>query len=122
ATALSPGGAPMAVAASSALVSRFRAFVDAATPLLVRDVPKRLAAVRPALQPLAAWLLPPGHDLLDIARGTYGEDANTDLIAWALRPATHPATAVQRQRAWLSALPIPEVAALRVAAHPLPEE
>lgn len=99
-------------------VTQFEAFLKAAKPLLLRDLPRRLAAVLPRLERVRRWLLPPDHDLFHLARLTYGEDAYTNLMAWCLRPAMHPGSAVHRQRAWLCSLTIPEAEGLDSAAEP----
>lgn len=83
-------------------LQEFLAFLARARPTLaapLRDLANELA---PEVQELAEWML--DHDLLRIARRRYDEDAYTNLIAWALHPDTHPASALTRQRGWLRVL------------------
>jgi hypothetical protein len=44
------------------------------------------------------------HDLLSVAGSRLVENSYTELMEWALRPATHPASAERRQRSWLRAV------------------
>jgi hypothetical protein len=69
---------------------------------------------------LRSCLLPPEQDLLKIARFTYDENAYTDLMAWSLRPATHPQSALRRQSEWLRSLGLSEADSVNLPAEPAP--
>ena len=99
---------PLLSRSEASPVAAFRDFIERARPLLLKRLPEQIAALRPKWERLRGWLIDPAHDLLRIAGLTYGEDAYTDLIAWALRPSTHPPTALRRQQAWLARLGISE--------------
>jgi hypothetical protein len=113
------GGELVLATSPTGRLSEFRQFIQVARPLLLHDLPTRLSALRPSLDCIRRWLLPQGYDLLKEAGMTFDENAYTNLMAWSLRPSTHPATALQRQTAWLSALSIPGVDDLQQAADPL---
>jgi hypothetical protein len=98
---------------------RFKQFVVAARAVVVSELPRTLADLQPLLAAIGCWLLPADHDILQIARVTWDEDAYTNLLAWWLRPATHPATALRRQRAFLEMLGLREVSSVAATAEPL---
>jgi hypothetical protein len=87
-------------------VQEFRHFIQASLPMVMGDLRKSLECCAATLNGMRSWLTP--YDLLRIARIEYIEDAYTELMAWALAPTTHQSSALQRQRAWLRHLRIPE--------------
>ena len=80
----------------------FQLFVDDALPLVVAGLKKDLPALADRARLAVRWLVP--DDLLAVAGLSYVENSYTELMAWALRPDTHPASALRRQRAWLESL------------------
>jgi hypothetical protein len=84
-------------------VSGFWQFIQESTSLIIKPVRASLEALGSRLALMRRWLV--SHDLLRIAGFTYAEDPYTELMAWALRPDTHPESAVQRQLAWLRGFP-----------------
>jgi hypothetical protein len=85
--------------------------------MLIEPLAPALAGLRERVALLQPWLMP--HDLLAIAGLDYAEDAYTELVAWALNPNTHPASAGRRQQAWLAHLKLPSEIALRSPTHPV---
>jgi len=83
--------------------AEFQQFIEEAKPFLIGAVYSSLRGLAPRLALIRRWLIT--HDLLSIAGFAYDEDPYTELIAWALDPATHLESAIQRQRAWLSRSP-----------------
>ncbi|MCK6479118.1 MAG: hypothetical protein L6R43_02890 [Planctomycetes bacterium] len=81
-------------------VAAFQGFLDRASELALRAVADRSAEIREIASLEAAWAV--RHDLLAEAGLSFVEDAYTNLLAWMLRPATHPASALRRQTAFLS--------------------
>jgi hypothetical protein len=80
----------------------FQQFVDGAMPLIFSDIKRLLPQIVQRANLIEPWLV--RDDLLAVAGCRFVEDAYTELMAWALKPATHPASAGQRQSAWLAAL------------------
>jgi hypothetical protein len=80
----------------------FQAFVDEALPMVVAGLKKDLPALMERARLAVRWLVP--DDLLAVAGLSYVENSYTELMAWALRPDTHPASALRRQQAWLESL------------------
>lgn len=80
----------------------FRAFVAEAKPLVISHLHCSLDEIARRARLVVQWMIP--HDLLGTAGCAGDEDAYTDLLAWALRPDTHLATALSRQQAWLKQL------------------
>ena len=81
---------------------RLSGFLDQAKPLIIGPTRLQWQALNPDLDLLSRWYT--NCDLLD--RIVSLEDSYTELIAWALRPATHPESAQLRQRRWLASLGI----------------
>jgi hypothetical protein len=81
---------------------RLSAFLVQAKPLIIGPTRQQWQALKPDLDVLSRWYT--NCDLLDRIVGL--EDSYTELIAWALRPATHPESAQLRQRSWLASLGI----------------
>jgi hypothetical protein len=84
----------------------FRQFIDKAMPLVFADIRTQLPRIADRANLVARWLV--RHDLLAIAGCRFVENAYTELMAWALKPDTHPDSARQRQAAWLGALGLDE--------------
>lgn len=80
----------------------FRQFVALAVPLVVADIRGHLPAIARRAALAAHWLV--RDDLLAVAGFGFVEDAYTELMAWALHPDTDPASAVDRQQAWLESV------------------
>lgn len=83
--------------------SDFARYIHQSAPLLATPIRNAVELLRPRLALIQRWLL--SHDLLRIGGFTYAEDPYTELIAWALHPDTHPASAISRQAAWLNSFP-----------------
>lgn len=81
---------------------QFNTFLAKAKPLLVKPTRRRWEALTPQLAILQSWFV--AHDLL--AKIAHLEDSYTELIRWALEPATHPPSAELRQSSWLASLGI----------------
>jgi hypothetical protein len=81
---------------------RFAAFVEEARRLLVVPLRKKWEALQPQLVVLQRWIT--DCDLL--VRVVTGENSYTELIAWALSPATNLQTAEVLQRSLLAGLNI----------------
>ncbi len=96
----------------------FEAFLMQSREILLGSLPQRLQAIQPAIEKLRPWLTSSDLDLLRIAGLTHDENAYTELLAWALRPSTHPETALDRQRAWLCYLDVPGAGDLIEATEP----
>jgi hypothetical protein len=79
---------------------RLSAFLAQAKPLIIGPTRLQWQALTPDLDVLSRWYT--NCDLLD--RIVRLEDSYTELIAWALRPATHPESAQLRLRSWLASL------------------
>lgn len=88
--------------ATDAQAARFRELIGRARPLAVGPLREKAALLAPFVTTATPWATV--HDLLTIAGRHYDEDAYTELVAWALHPETHPASALDRQNAWLAAL------------------
>ena len=102
-TAVVPLSQPSAVRRSAQEVTvDFRAYIDTATEIVVRQVMGVLPVLRPRICLARRWLV--RHDLLAIAGLTFVENAYTELMAWALDPRTDPDSAAARQRAWLDSV------------------
>ena len=80
----------------------FQAFVDEALPLVVAGLKQDMPALTERARLAKGWFV--ADDLLTVAGLSYVENAYTELMAWALRPDTHPASALRRQQAWLDSL------------------
>ena len=80
----------------------FQTFVDQALPLVVAGLKKDLPVLTDRARLAKRWLVP--DDLLAVAGLSYVENSYTELMAWALRPDTHAASALRRQQAWLDSL------------------
>lgn len=87
-------------------IEEFRQFVESAQPKLFESVSSKLHVIRDALQNLKPWLLHDRHDLLAVAQVTLSENPYTELVAWAIDPATNLEVATACQKAWLSTLGI----------------
>lgn len=87
-------------------VAEFRQFVTAAMPLIVPEIKSLLPRLADRAALADRWLV--RHDLLSIAGSRLVENSYTELMEWALRPATHPASAQRRQQAWLKAVGLDE--------------
>lgn len=83
-------------------ISAFMTFTKHATPLAVATVTKLLPLLARRASLARRWVA--DHDLLDVAGLAYAENPYIELLAWALRRDTHPASAVARQRAWIATL------------------
>lgn len=81
------------------LVSEFRQFIDKAMPLVLAEVKALLPEIARRAAHVWKWMV--RHDLLEIANCSRVENAYTELMAWALRPVTHPESGIQRQVSWL---------------------
>ncbi|SRR6266446_1946033 len=79
---------------------RLTTFLIQAKPLVVGPARRQWQDLKPLIDILSAWHT--NCDLLDKIVSL--EDSYTELIAWALRPATHPKSALLRQRNWLASL------------------
>ena len=86
--------------------AEFRRFLEAARPLLRESISDRLKVLQDAMRCLSPWLLDKKFDLLRVAQLTWAEDPYTELVAWAIDPATHPEIGAACQRAWLLSLGI----------------
>lgn len=82
--------------------TRFRELLRRARPLAAGPLREKAALLAPFVATATQWATV--HDLLTVAGRHYDEDAYTELVAWALHPETHPASALGRQNAWLVAL------------------
>jgi hypothetical protein len=80
----------------------FQRFIDKAMPLIFADIKQLLPQIIEGANLVARWLVE--DDLLAVAGCRLVENAYTELMAWALNPDTHPASARQRQAAWLAVL------------------
>jgi hypothetical protein len=80
----------------------FGKFIQQAKPLLAVPARRRWNSIAGVLHAIRPWYT--DYDL--IARIAHLEDSYTELIAWALDPETHPPSAEDRQREWLSAIGI----------------
>lgn len=87
---------------SSSPLPEFQCFIEKATPLVVANIKSLLPLIAGRAAIAKRWLV--DHDLLAIAGLSFIEDAYTELMAWALHPATHPESAQRRQLAWLKAV------------------
>ena len=87
---------------SGSSVAAFRQFVHEAMPLVLTDVRRLLPEIVARATLAERWLT--NDDLLAVAGLRFVEDAYTELMAWALRPSTHSASAVARQAGWLATL------------------
>ena len=96
-------------------IQEFRSFVEAARPLLLETIRDQLGVIQEALQCLRPWLLEDRFDLLRVARLTGAEDPYTELLAWAIDPATDSAIGAACQRDWLASLGITEAMGLGAA-------
>src|SRR4051812_32264138 len=83
-------------------VPDFIAFARTATPFAVENVSRALPRLAHRAALVSRWVT--DHDLLDVAGLAYAENPYIELLAWALRRDTEPASAVARQRAWIAAL------------------
>jgi hypothetical protein len=81
-------------------VAAFQSLLERATGLALRAVADRSAEIREIATLEAAWAV--RHDLLAEAGLSFVEDAYTNLLAWTLKPETHPESALRRQTAFLS--------------------
>lgn len=86
----------------------FRGFLVQARALVLQDWPTNRPTVQFLLQKLQPYVLDEHQDLLQVAGLSFVENAYTNLLAWCLDPATHPATGLTRQRSWLELLGIQE--------------
>lgn len=86
-------------------VTGFQKFIELAVPLAIGKLRADLEKVTPQLQKLRPWLTQ--FDILRQARIEYVEDSYTELVAWALDPGTHRASAARRQKRWLQSLKLP---------------
>ncbi|MBX7192189.1 MAG: PD-(D/E)XK nuclease family protein [Sandaracinaceae bacterium] len=77
----------------------FGDFAARSRELLLRAIASDLPRVADAGVLAKRWC--PDHDLLAVARIRGKEDPVTELVAWALAPATDPASALDRQHAFL---------------------
>ena len=103
----------------AAPLDQFRRFIEAGKPLLLHTLPKQLAALKPRLDRLRQWLLPPQFDLLKVAHLSYDENAYTELMAWSLSADAGTDTALARHRQWLHSLGISGANELREAVKPM---
>ena len=87
-------------------VIQFQHFVTAAMPLLVVEIKCLLPRLVDRASVAERWFV--GHDLLSIAGRSLIENSYTELMAWALRPTTHLASALRRQQAWLNVIGLDE--------------
>lgn len=94
----------------------FEQFIVRARPLLVARVKGLISAIRERAALAARWLV--RDDLLSIAGFGSAEDPYTELMAWALRPSTHPDSAWLRQHAWLKQLGLVERVSCAGACEP----
>lgn len=85
---------------AEAPIHQFHAFLAAAVPLVLRPLERHIPRLRRFADDAHRWHHP--HDLLDIAGFACLENPYTELLAWALRPAVHPASALDRQAALLA--------------------
>jgi hypothetical protein len=83
-------------------VDAFRQFINNSMPLVVAEIKQQLPLLARLAVLSSKWLIQ--HDLLAVAGFGGVEDAYTELMAWALHPATHPPSAASRQHAWLRKL------------------
>lgn len=88
--------------AKSAPTAEFQRFITQAVPLVVANIKGHLPDLARRAALAARWLV--RNDLLAVAGFGFVEDAYTELMAWALHPDTDPASAVDRQRAWLQSV------------------
>jgi hypothetical protein len=96
----------------------FEGFLMQSREILLRGLPERLQEIQPSAEKLRPWLISADLDLLRIGGVTHDENAYTELLAWALRPSTHPETALDRQRTWLCYLDVPGAGDLIGATEP----
>ena len=89
-------------ASATAVSNVFQQFIDKAMPTIFADIENLQPQIAERANLVARWLVK--DDLLAVAGCRFVEDAYTELMAWALRPETHPPSARQRQSAWLAAL------------------
>jgi hypothetical protein len=87
-------------------VADFKHFVLHALPNFVENIKRMLPLMAERAALAERWLV--NHDLLHVANFGFVEDSWTELMAWAIDPATHPATADKRQKAWLKAMELDE--------------
>jgi len=89
---------------SSHPIDQFRQFVELSMPLVVAEIKRQLPTLADLASLASRWLVQ--HDLLYIARYSGVENSYTELMAWALDPATHLPSAITRQQAWLKGVGI----------------
>jgi hypothetical protein len=87
-------------------VADFRSFIGGALPIVVSNIKCMMPRIAERAALAERWLV--RHDLLQVANFGFVEDSWTELMAWALAPATHPETSVKRQKAWLKAMGLDE--------------
>jgi hypothetical protein len=87
-------------------VAEFQQFVTAAMPLIVAEIKCLLPWLAERAALADRWYV--RHDLLSIAGSRLVENSYTELMEWALRPATHPPSAQRRQQSWLKAIGLDE--------------
>lgn len=88
--------------------AEFSRFVAVATPIVLGDTRRLLTTLAQKMTVLRDWMTE--HDLIQVAGVTGAENAYTELLTWLIRAATHPPTALKRQRAFveLVAVKVPE--------------
>ena len=98
-------GADLAASVRHPPLAEFREFLQQAEPLVVGRIQSRLPSINEQVTTISTWLTP--HDLLAVSGRSYLEDPYTELMAWALAPETHAASALVRQQSWLQRVGIP---------------
>lgn len=83
-------------------VAQFAAFTRMAAPLAVANIGEFLPLLAERATLASRWTT--DHDLLQVAGLAYAENPYIELLAWALRPDTHPASALARQHTWIASL------------------
>jgi hypothetical protein len=94
----------------------FRSFIGGALPIVVSKIKCMMPRIAGRAELAQRWIV--RHDLLQVANFGFVEDSWTELMAWALAPATHPETSVKRQKAWLKAMGLDEDICETVACIP----
>lgn len=100
------------VARPSAPVAEFQQFIGAAGPILAQSLGVRLDYALSTLSALKPWLLDDQHDLLHLAQITRAEDPYTELLAWAINPATDLAVGAECQKNWLLSLGVDDAGSI----------
>ncbi|MCI0445755.1 hypothetical protein L0152_21390 [bacterium] len=92
-------------------MNSFDHLISVARPIVIREIRNALKVNRAKITKVSRWLIPLSCDILSASGVSRIEDCYIQLIGWLFWPQGYPPIALRLQKAWLSALGRPDIAA-----------